>query len=303
MTKKRLPTFTLVRRSLLPDVQKSAEKAVMGGIRRQSTDLADRFSKLNKPFTKALFSSVIAPDARSDVKRIKRSDFAKQVQTIARDLTRQKNVLKVGILDLGAWLSGLPGVLERLNAAQGQLTFFEIQAPVPAGLMKKGDWYAKIKGFNLTVQERKELSTQIFANDFFKTGKTLREHFGLDYVVGVTPVMVAGIDAGELYWNHFSTNDGPVLLISTADLRKFAAKANRAFEALVAYLLIGQLLVSMNARLRFHSDRGCLFDYNESRVSIAKAARNPMIEPECLERIDPKNRDTAKALLRVLQRL
>lgn len=299
--KKKLPTYTLVRRSLDDAARKSAQKVALTAFRPQSGKLAGQFSKLNKHFTRAVLDTVIAEGAANS--KSLDSKLRKKVEDIARDVTRQSKVHRVGVLDLAAWVSGLPNLLERLNAAQPQFTFFEVQAPLPAGLRKTASWYEKEMAFKLGPKDRKELERQFYANDFFKAGENLRKHFGLDFLVGITPAMIAGIADGELYWNHFSSSKGPVLLISTAELREFSGRAERPFEAFVGHLLTAQLLVAMNSRLAFHEDRGCLFDYNQSRVSIIKGVANPAIEPECLQRIDPKNRDAARAFVNVLRRI
>ena len=302
MSKKRLPAFTLIRRSLAPDRQKRAKEVVLDGLRHRSNNLATKLSNIDKKFADAFVSSVLPRTLVSDSTRFDEAS-AQRAERVVNDVTRQEKVSRVGILDVGAWVSALPRLLERINTVQSQFTFFEIQAPLPGGLIKKGEWYADVKGFDLSARERKELGTNIFANEFFKAGNNIRLHLGLDYLIGITPAMVAGVETNEIYWNHFSSSDGPVLLISTADLRTFAAKAGRSFESLLAFLMVGQLLAEMNPKVRFHTDRGCLFDYNQDRVSIANDAAKPSIEPACFERIEPENRESAKKLLQLLQRL
>ena len=45
----------------------------------------------------------------------------------------------VDIWDLGAWVGGLPRVIETLNRCQSLIAFFEIQAPLPPGLVSSAD--------------------------------------------------------------------------------------------------------------------------------------------------------------------
>lgn len=301
MTKSKKSSYTLIRRSALTETDKRATTDLFKDAGRRSKTLRQNLGLIEKTFTSAWGSSV-QPRKRLHPK----SALPKTptpAERIVRSGTRGGRSLEVGVLDLGAWFAALPELLERLNKGQTQFTFFEVQAPLPGGLLKSGAWYVKVKDYQLTKSEKAELSTQIYANEFFGAGRNIRLHFGLQYLVGITPAQIAGIDRGSLYWNHFSTSNGPELLISTADLRSFAAKAQRSFEVLVGYLLIAQLLAESNSRVRFHRDRGCLFDYNKSRVSIAQSAAKPTIEPKCLERIQPENRETALKFMQVLGKL
>jgi hypothetical protein len=298
---KKAPNFTLVRRSRDTQTQSRNERILLEHLRKQSKGSAKQFSKFNTEFARTLVSSSVPVDDDANGALSKFS--VKKAARIVKTVSRHKDVRKVGILDLAAWVSVLPRLIQRLNAAQDQFTFFDVQAPVPAGLIKKGDWYADVKGFDLDARERKEISTQIYANEFFRVAEGIRANLGLDYLVGLTAAMVAGIEKGSLYWNHFSTGRGALMLVSTADLREYASKANRSFEALVGYVLLGQFLCATNPKLRFHSNRGCLFDYNADRVSIAKSAVNPTIEAECAARIEPQYRKSAQKLTQLLGKL
>lgn len=209
---------------------------------------------------------------------------------------------KVGILDLGVWMSELPALLKKLNSAQSQFRFYEVQAPVPAGLVKRAVWYTS-QGFKLSGKEQKQLERQINANEFYRVGANLREYFRIDYLVAISPFKIAGLAKKELYWNYFSVNEGPVVLASTNELRNFADIAGRPFAAMVGFVIVGQLVCAANPKVQFHADRGCLFDFNEKRVTIAHAALKPHIEPSCMNLIEPRFRDSAAALVRVLAKL
>ena len=66
-------------------------------------------------------------------------------------------------------------------------------------------------------------------------------------------------------------------------------------------VVLGQLLVAMNRKLRFHEDRGCLFDTCWKRKNLLAVIEDPKIDAQCLERIQPKYRDAAQALVGVLR--
>jgi hypothetical protein len=126
---------------------------------------------------------------------------------------------------------------------------------------------------------------------------------GLNYLAALTPAMIAGSTAREVYWNHFSSGSGRLFLISTADLREFAREAGRSFESAVACLLVTQLLAAMSPKLHFHADRGCLLDYNGDRKSLIKTLKNPVIETRCLDKMQPNVRAAAESLVATLRRL
>ncbi|NID05631.1 hypothetical protein HBF26_12090 [Luteibacter jiangsuensis] len=229
------------------------------------------------------------------------------VEQITHDLSRADNPLRVGILDLGAWIAGLPDLLVRLNGAQSIVTLFEINAPVPAGLRKtaKGmvEWFAR----HQVKQSRKQVSDlepHIVFEEFFHAASDIRAYMGLDMVVGLTPVMVAGESDGSLYWNHFSNVQDGVILISTMDVREFAQNANRPFEAAVGGMLIGAVLVGLNDQLGYHDQTlGCLFDYNEDRSGIVAAIKMARICPECSEVLTEKQQSAAESMLKVLRKM
>lgn len=94
------------------------------------------------------------------------------------------------------------------------------------------------------------------------------------------------------------------MLVSTYEMRNFAAQASRPFEAAVASLVIGELLALLSPGLEFHEEnRGCIFDFNGDRQSIVESLRQMQIEPECLRRIKPAYRTSADALITALREL
>jgi hypothetical protein len=221
---------------------------------------------------------------------------------------KQRGVAKlerVGVWDLGAWLGGLPRFLERCNEAQTKFVFYSVKATVPAGTVRRPEgiaaWHLASTGARITAVDRQELADNIIADDFFPLADVVRKDLGLDYIVGVTPSMIAGTDDGAVYWNHFSTHAHRTILVSTYDLRDFAKATNRPFEVYLGSLVLAQLMVACNSRLEFHDDRGCLLDYNKSRVSIQATVANMHIEPACLDRIAPRYRVAATALTEALR--
>lgn len=138
----------------------------------------------------------------------------------------------------------------------------------------------------------------MIANDYFPLAESIRTDLGLDYIVGITPSMVAGESTdGSFYTDHFSTYDGYTVLASSYDLQRYASESGMTFDAFLAAIVISELLVAICENLGFHDDSGCLFDFNDDRDSLIKDVGNPLIEPTCMDKINPEYRDAAKSFV------
>lgn len=226
---------------------------------------------------------------------------------VVAELTRHPQVVQVGIWDLAGRVGRLPQVIEVVNAAQPPFAFFEVHAAIPAGLVSRPErvaaWAQKRRRRPLTRAERKELQNNVIDEDFFERAEVIRKDLGIAYLVGITPNMIAGADEDGVDWNFFSSWDERLVLVSTFELREFARQAGRPFEACVAGIIVATLLVAMHfPDLSFHEeDRGCLFDYNEQRVTIVRCLKDPKIEPKCLKLIKLRYRSAAVAMVNVLR--
>lgn len=238
----------------------------------------------------------------------KHSVYAKQnpigkLKTVVHDLNRSEKVLTVALWDLDAHVGGLPHIIEEINAVQTAFTFFELRAPIPAGLVISSGVFAKWarKRFPKLIpkDEQTNLQNNFMFNDFHKFAKVVRERIGVDYLVGITQFMLAWEEQDEVYWNYFSTYDGRILMVSAYDMLEYAKKAGRPLEVAVAGIAIAQLLAILNKKIRFHENRetGCLFDFNEERDSIVRVLKKPQIEPDCLEKIEDRYRNAAEKMV------
>ena len=229
------------------------------------------------------------------------------LQSIVQELRRQPQVITVGIWDLGARVGQLPQIIEKLNAVQPVFAFFEVQAAIPAGMISRPDrvavWMSERVGRPLSETERAEMRNSMIADDFFERGQTICQDLGIDYLVGLTPSMVANESDGESNWDYFSASRGPMVLASTYELRKFAGAAGRPFEVAVGMVIVAQLLVALNyPGLGFHDDStGCFFDYNEDRQSIVASIKELQIEDKCLQRIKSQYREAAQKMAAALR--
>jgi hypothetical protein len=212
----------------------------------------------------------------------------------------------VGIWSLEAWLAGLGGLIDALNKAQSTFVFYEVDAAVPAGLISRPErvaaWFKEGTGRKPSRHIREHLEDNLIADDFFGLAENIRTDLMLDYIIGVTPSMVAGIDGTQLYWNYFSTFDRRTVLASSYQLHEFARDTGWPLEAFLGKIIVSQLLVAvMWPGLGFHPDNSCLFDFEESRVSLKDKVKDPHIEPDCLKKMKPAYRPAARAFVDLLR--
>ncbi len=216
--------------------------------------------------------------------------------------------LRVGILDMGTYIGRLPELLTHLNAAQDMFIIFDIVAPVPGGMVRRPadfvEWLdAHSKDANSVLAALSDLTPQIIADEIFVAAESIRRALKLDLVIGMTPAMVAGTSREGVYWNHFSCVSDRTIVVSAADLRVFAKRAGRPFEAAVGALITTTLLVATNDRLGYHEDTGCLFDYNESRTSLVDTLKRLHIDQDCLDKMPPGQRKAGRAMLMALKKM
>jgi hypothetical protein len=213
---------------------------------------------------------------------------------------RAPATLRVGLWDLGAYVGALPAIVELLNGAQKEMSFFEVIAALPAGIVSQP---ARVRAWaeERTGSRLRGVEENVMAGDFFRRAGVVRKDLGLDYLAGITSRLVADEDREQVYWNFFSARRGKLLLGSSAGLREYAKRAGRTFEYAVAGVILAQLMEALNPRLVFHEDRGCLFDFNEDREGIVKVLKNPRIDDVCLKRMKPERRATAQAMVEALR--
>ncbi|WP_040619318.1 hypothetical protein [Rhodovulum sp. PH10] len=212
----------------------------------------------------------------------------------------------VGIWSLEAWLAGLGGLIDALNKAQRTFLFYEVDAAMPAGLISRPErvaaWFKESSGRKPSKRILETLKDNLVADDFFGLAEKIRRDLTLDYIIGVTPSMVAGTNGDELFWNHFSTFKDRALLTSGYQLHEFAHDTGCPLESFIGRIIVSQLLVAMMwPKLGFHNDTGCLFDYNESRASLKDRVKGLHIEPGCLKMIKRAYRPAALAFVDLLR--
>jgi hypothetical protein len=273
----------------------------MTTITSAAPDIVKSLKSWNPNLSNMLVASSFPAESRG-------ADEGKSIQslrTVVEDLQRSKSVITVALWDLGAHVGLLSEVIDLLNQSQPVFTFFNLQAPVPAGLVIQAEnfaaWARRRIGKKVDAKANQVFQNNLMSNDFYEYAQIVHRKLGVDYLAGITPYMVAGEEDGKLFWNHFSDSKKRIILTSAYDLREYASQAGRPFEVAVVGVVLAQLLAEINKRVEFHEDRGCIFDYNADRVSIVESLTKAEIEPECLNAIDAKHRPAVQNMLAALK--
>lgn len=227
---------------------------------------------------------------------------------IVHKFSRQAEVATVGILDLGAWVAELPKLLHTMNLSQQRVAFLEIQTPVPVGLIKTEqpliEWVELHSRRKLGRHEKADITRNMLADEFFYFAETVRKQYKLDMLIGLTSAMVAFMDEEGPAWNYYSVGVDAVSLVSTFDLRRYAAEAGRSYEAAVGMLVASQVFALRND-FDFHKKScDCIFDFNENRDDIVNSIKAMRIGEECIRLFKSKGElEDAQALVAALSHM
>lgn len=229
-------------------------------------------------------------------------------QRSAKHDTGDFKAVTIGIWDLGAWLGGLSSLIQEINSTQMAFIFFEIKAAVAVGLISRPklmiSWLTNALNRKLEQEEIRDIKNNLIADDFFMIAESIRRDLNIDYILGITPSMVAGLDEDEVYWNHFSTFSKRTILASSYQLREYADETGLPFNAFLVCIIYPQLLTAMfYPDLGFHPDNNCLFDYDSSRSTIKNKVKNPTIEKSCMNLIRKPYRQATKDILNFIKNL
>jgi hypothetical protein len=232
-------------------------------------------------------------------------------ETLAADLGKSSNVVTVGLWDLGTRAGNLPKIVSRLNEGQKTFTFYDLQAPVPAGLISRRErilsWAEKHGGrkpqkINFAAHE-----TNVIADDFFDYARQIRHYFNLAYVVGIVPQRITNLEVD----NHVAVNryaassgragKGRYCLLSAYNLRRQAKETERNFEASVALLVVCQMLIALSKTLTYDSPKNCIFNCVANEPKRVAALKEFEIGADCLNQVSPLYQQSAGDLMRILR--
>ncbi|HEX7174114.1 MAG TPA: hypothetical protein VF240_02355 [Pyrinomonadaceae bacterium] len=270
-------------------------------VRELAPDLAGALNSFDPNLARTLIASTYAHESAAPDDPVE-----EKLWRVVTDMRRAEKVVTVAVWDLDARVGGLGRLVNALNEAQPVFTFFDLQAPLPAGLVISSEgfaeWARKRLEKRVSKSQREGFTDNFMFDDFNKFARVVHKQVGTDYLVGITRHMVAWTQGESVYWNYFTASDRRVILTSAYNLREYAALAGRPFEAAVAGLVVAEILAALNRRLGYHEEnRGCLFDFNQERDTVIESIRQARIEPQCLDLIDEKYRDAAAALTDVLR--
>lgn len=282
------------------------------------------YSLVYSPKKKKSSAPKLAPAEGSDVTKSlrkktagKKTSSSKQsskrgvkstVKVLARpdvELTSKKRATtqKIGIWDIGANVPFVSNMVEELNSCQKFLKFFQIHAPVPAGVVSTPErvvrWANEQTDFSFDTKS--DMAENLIAPLFYPFANKIRLSVGVDVIVGLTASRVMDVEDEFLLGNLFYSFDENMVVVSTCDLDKISKKAGRPYEVSVMFLIITALLAERHyPKLKVHNDRGCIFDWNGDRISLYKCIRKPIIDKECLSKLESRYRATAEAIFRKL---
>ena len=289
----------------------ASHNARLENISQEDSGLADEVRSLKPKLQRTVVESSYV-DTRQDTPT---KEVLTRLRSAIKELKANQTVLSVGIWDLHAYVGELPMVISNLNDAQQKFAFFEVKAPVPAGLISDPQrvtaWAKELgKKLQLPSQGRDLLPENTFAEDYYPQAEKVRKQIGLDFIVGITRSLVA-FEANNQIFANFFTAYAPddrdqrarrELLVSTYGLHEYSEQSGRPFEAILAGIAISRLLIALSPKLIYHRpSKGCLFDLHADRDSIVKSITSCYIEPECKKLIKSDLREPAEALVEALK--
>jgi hypothetical protein len=271
-------------------------------IRKIDRKLVKPLEKINPNLSRTLLqNTLLEEELCSNVAEA----VEQSLKPVVLELQRTEKVITVALWDLDTRIGHLPRIVELLTRSQSHFTFFETQAPIPTGLVLRSENFMSWAKKNLSKKDaqidQSKLKDNLMFNEFHRYARKVHKDLGVDYLVGITRYMVAGEDEDGFYWNYFSTSQGKFALVSSYGLREYAAKAERPFEVAIAMLVLSQVLVLINRRLGFHENTGCIFDFNEDRVSIVNSLKRLEIDSDCWNKIEEKYRQPVSDMLTALR--
>ncbi|WP_146014281.1 hypothetical protein [Paraburkholderia rhynchosiae] len=232
-----------------------------------------------------------------------------QVKRVLETAPANSDVLTIGLIDLGARIADFDDLLARLNASQNAFFFVEVQAPMPAGLVRSARhvkaWVESNRGGRLTEQEVKTVEPALFADDFVYFGKVIKEETAVDLLIGVAPTFLAQIGEDGPDWRLHTSGGESIGMISTRHVRQYASQAERPYEAAVGMLIVGQAVTWSDDDLQYHKEtRGCVLDFNDEPDEMAVSIRAMTIEERCVDAFaEERYGEAARAMMNALSEM
>lgn len=294
--------YTLV--SLPPALSRmrgEARVSLEKSVRRTAPALAARLDELPEVMREAIFLSALSvtsaqrrsPHGKSySGKAVSLSERHSPVAEAVKKLPEGKRALTVGMVDLGSRVIKLPSLITLMNSVQAQVGFVELRITVPSGMVKSPAhlqaWIAEHRTKLLSDDELRKLQPNLVLEDFYYFAEAARARNRVDMLVGISPDMLAHLcDDGTPEWNFHADGAVNICVISTHNLREYAAEARRPVEAAIGMLIVGQVFTTRNSHLEYHKEtRGCVFDRNDVESEVVESIRGMRIEETCMMSFD-----------------
>ncbi|KJC34761.1 hypothetical protein [Bradyrhizobium sp. LTSP857] len=158
-------------------------------------------------------------------------------------------------------------VLDAINQKQKLFKFTRIEATVPMGLTMSGqrtrEIVRKLYGSDL---DDPTIERSVWAQDIYRAARPILKAIETDLLVClVAPSLMDQVGPPRFKeegfaWEILALSNKRVALISAFNLRNYAKKASRSFEACLAALIFSQVLVECFGLEEHDPGHGCIMD-------------------------------------------
>jgi hypothetical protein len=220
--------------------------------------------------------------------------------TTAPESTR----VSVGIWDMNTSAGSLPKLLEVVEDKQSYFSFFNVVAPFQTGLTLPGPQVAAEWAARTGDRMPKESAAEnVSAIRLFHAAEPVLKQLQIDWLVVVVASMISDARTRkDALYNLFSTTKGKTVLVSTYDLRRYAAEGGRPFEVALLGCAVSGLVSAMVPEVQYQDkSTGSIFDRCMIRRDIVKCIEDPHIDPENRARIPEKILKPTEQILDVLK--
>jgi hypothetical protein len=211
-----------------------------------------------------------------------------------------KRPLRIGVWDAGARLGALGALLARLAAAQDGFAFFEVLAPVPAGMARSAETVrAWLRQRQLAARRSFRLGPRVLGSELAGRGEAIRLALDLDAVLALSRSLFLEAAREPAAAHVAASSHGRVVLVSSAGIRPAAPSAGRPVSSLLLRVALPRLLAALFPKLRLHPPRGCLLDQRDEAPADTLGWR-PGLEASCRALLPRGLRPPLDALLAAL---
>jgi hypothetical protein len=189
--------------------------------------------------------------------------------TTAPESTR----VSVGIWDMNTSAGSLPKLLEVVEDKQSYFSFFNVVAPFQTGLTLPGPQVAAEWAARTGDRMPKESAAEnVSAIRLFHAAEPVLKQLQIDWLVVVVASMISDARTRkDALYNLFSTTKGKTVLVSTYDLRRYAAEGGRPFEVALLGCAVSGLVSAMVPEVQYQDkSTGSIFDRCMIRRDIVK---------------------------------